>query len=465
MNVQPATPEAYELLQEGSIALAEVESNGIAIDVDYLERAMRKTKKKVARLVQQLEEDEVMKVWKKTYRGAFKLQSGEQLGKVLFDKMGFEAPEKTEKGKYSTDEEALSTIEHPFVQAYLEVKKLQKALNTNLRGLSREVVNGFVHCFFNLHTVQTYRSSSDSFNFQNIPVRDPNLARLIRRCFIPRPGRQLAEIDISGAEVRVATCYHRDPRMIDYILDPTKDMHRDMAMEIYCLPEREISKPIRHCGKNMFVFPEFYGDWYKDCARLLWASVDKIPLTTTSGKPLRQHLTEVGLTERGALDPDSDTEEGTFEDHLKKIEHSFWNDRFPVYSQWKRDWYEQYQRQGWFQMLTGFVCHGHMGRNEVINYPVQGAAFHCLLWALIRIVRKELKKRNMQTLVVGQIHDSMVCDVVPSELDEFLAICHKVFTVKLRRHWPWLIVPIEIEAEVAPVGGSWVDKAKYKIPA
>src|SRR5690606_6500640 len=125
--------------------------------------------------------------------------------------------------------------DHPFVKTYLEIKKLTKAVSTNFRGILREVVDGKVHCFFNLHLVQTYRSSSDSFNYQNIPVREEEIAKLIRRSFVARPGRQIIEIDIKGAEVITAACYHKDPTMLAYIKDPSKDMHRDMAMELYLL--------------------------------------------------------------------------------------------------------------------------------------------------------------------------------------------------------------------------------------
>src|SRR5690606_20675796 len=102
-------------------------------------------------------------------------------------------------------------------------------------------------------------NSSDSPNFQNLPIRNPKMAKIIRSAFIPRSDRHvLVEIDYSGIEVRVAACYHKDPVMIEYINDPTKDMHRDMAAQCYLAPPEQVSKQMRYCGKNMYVFPQFY---------------------------------------------------------------------------------------------------------------------------------------------------------------------------------------------------------------
>ena len=67
-----------------------------------------------------------------------------------------------------------------FVKRYLKIKKLKKARSTYLRGILRETVDGFIHPFFNLNLVITYRSSSDHPNFQNIPVRNAEIKKPLR---------------------------------------------------------------------------------------------------------------------------------------------------------------------------------------------------------------------------------------------------------------------------------------------
>jgi hypothetical protein len=209
------------------------------------------------------------------------------------------------------------------------------------------------------------------------------------------------------------------------------------------------------------VFAQFYGNWYIDCAKNLWESTAS--LTTQDGRPLREHLKAQGIKRLGALDPNERPGISTFEKHVKDVENAFWNERFPVYSTWKKNWYDDYRRNGYFHTKTGFTCGGFMKRNEAINYPVQGSAFHCLLWSLKELVLKELPKRNMRAKIIGQIHDSIVADVPGSELNEFLHLAQDVMCRRLLEHWDWIVVPLKIEADVAPLNCSWGEKEEYAI--
>jgi DNA polymerase I-like protein with 3'-5' exonuclease and polymerase domains len=103
-----------------------------------------------------------------------------------------------------------------------------------------------------------------------------------------------------------------------------------------------------------------------------------------------------------------------------------------------------------------------MDRKQVSNYPAQGSAFHCLLWCLIQI-QKTIKKHHMKSVIIGQIHDSVLADVARGELRDYMEIAHEIMSVKLKKHWKWIIVPMEAECEVAPPGESWYKKAEVKI--
>ncbi len=163
----------------------------------------------------------------------------------------------------------------------------------------------------------------------------------------------------------------------------------------------------------------------------------------------------------GACDPEVEPRKGTFERHLKDVEDDFWNNRFMEYGKWRKAFYRAYMDKGYFDIHTGFRVHGSFSRNSVTNYPVQGSAFHCLLWSLIQ-VNQRLAKYGMKSQVVGQIHDSLIGDVVIEELQQYLEIVEQVATVELRQHFPWLIVPLEIEYEIAPDGGNWHQKREVK---
>lgn len=462
MKLQPKTLEGYHLLHSGAVALAEVEANGIRIDVSRMVGTQKKLFHKIAQLRKSLTHSDVWRLWRRRYPGAASLGSRDQLATLLHGELGFEIVRRTESGRPSMDETALQDIDHPFVRELLRLWKYEKTLNTFVKGIAAETVGDRLHPVFNLHTARTYRSSSDSPNFQNFPVRDKEISKIVRSLFIPSKGCVLVENDFKGIEVCVAACYHKDPNFISYITTPGKDMHRDMAAQIYMLEPSQVSKEARYGAKNKFVFPQFYGDFYVNCARSLWEWISKGKLTGPDGKqPLAQHLASKGIKRLGACDPEAKPLRGTFEHHVREVENDFWNHRFMVYGRWRREWYDAYLRRGFFDILTGFRVRGYFDRNSVVNYPVQGSAFHCLLWSLIR-VNELLKKYKMKSRLVGQIHDSMIGDVPVSELVAYSEIVHRVATVEVRQRYPWILVPLEIEYEVTPLGGSWHDKREVK---
>jgi DNA polymerase-1 len=254
------------------------------------------------------------------------------------------------------------------------------------------------------------------------------------------------EIDYSGVEVRVAECYHLDPNMYTYICDKTTDMHRDMAMKLYLLSDKEWTKMTRYCAKNKYVFPSFYGSYFKQTAKDLWDAIEQLKLTTRDGLPLYEHLRSKGVT---------CYEE--FQDHVQKVDDWFWNEKFAKYTEWKEEHIENYQRDGYFDSLTGFRYQGYMKRNEALNYNIQGSAFHCLLRSLIRI-NQILREEGWKTRIVGQIHDSFVADVDPYEINDFMILVRRIMVTELMEDFQWINVPIEIETELTPKDRPWAEK-------
>lgn len=441
--------EAYDLFHEGALALADIEQNGIRVDMEYCLDQQKILNKKISSIENNLFESKEVTVWRNIYKDKFSLDSNIQLSRILFKEMKITPSSVTAKGNASVNKDSLEQIESPIIKPLIQLRKLKKLNNTYLKNIIEETVDGYVHPFFNLHTVRTFRSSSDRPNFQNMPIRDKEMGEVIRKAFIPRDGHLIGGIDYSAIEVRIAACYHKDPVMLEYIKDPSKDMHRDMAMECYLLEQDQVSKDIRYCAKNQFVFPQFYGSWYEDCTKALWSSISTMKLKRTDDIPLKEHLKSKGIKNPYM-----------FMEHIKKVEDNFWNVRFKVYRDWKRRWVRDYQRKGYFDMLTGFRCKGVMKKNDIINYPIQGVAFHCLLWGLIRL-NKWLKKNKMRSKIIGQIHDEITLDVHKEEMEEVLQQAKKIMCEDIREKWKWLIVPLEIEAEFSDK--NWYEKKEVKI--
>ena len=191
---------------------------------------------------------------------------------------------------------------------------------------------------------------------------------------------------------------------------------------------------LRYLAKNRFVFPEFYGNYWKNCANDLWNGLDS------------QQRRDIGLTTLSG-----------FEQHIEEVEDDFWNNRFKIYAKWKEATWTRYQRNGWVRLKTGFICKGNMRRNDVLNYPIQGTAFHCLLWSLIKINRY-LNDNKMDTKIIGQVHDSVVLDLNPSEEKRLIPIIHKIMCKDIREHWDWITIPLDVEFELTKINESWDKK-------
>lgn len=169
------------------------------------------------------------------------------------------------------------------------------------------------------------------------------------------------------------------------------------------------------------------------------------------GSTLGRHLIERGITSYEK-----------FETHLQKIEKYFWKVRYKKYGKWREDWVDEYREKGYFDMHTGFRCKGVMSRNDVINYPVQGAAFHCLLWSFIQL-DKRMREESWDTRLIGQIHDAIVMDVPPKELEYVIKTAQQVMCQEIRDYWEWITVPLTIEADVCDIDAPWSEKHGYEI--
>lgn len=452
--------QAYHLLHYGSLALARAESAGIRVDLEYLENQYNHLTRQMERKDRKIRESKFYEDWSRALGKEPNLNSGVQLGKFLYDVKHLKPPKLTDTGRGSTDKESIQALDIPELNMLLEMRQMKKNRDY-LEAFRREQVDGWLHPNFNLHLVRTYRSSADSPNFQNIPKRDKVAMNLTRRALFPRPGHQLMEVDYSGLEVRIAACYHKDPVMLQYI-KTGYDMHGDMAKQIFKIDEYDKSNPdhafLRSATKNGFVFPQFYGDYYKNCAEYLaknWCGLTTKTWKEASGckfggGTIGDHLRQRGL---GSL--------SKFEKHLEVIEEDFWGRRFKQYARWKKRQWHLYQKTGYVDLLTGFRCRGLMSRNDAINYPVQGAAFHCLLWSLIQL-DQFLQHNKWRSRIIGQIHDSIVIDVYPPELDVLIEKIRQITTVDLLEAWKWIIVPLDIDFEIAPVDGSWAEVKELK---
>jgi DNA polymerase-1 len=180
----------------------------------------------------------------------FNISSPKQLGTVLFDKLGLQAPKKNKTG-YSTDAEVLETLidQHPIIHRILEYRQNLKLQTTYIDSLITLInpKSGRVHTSFNQAVTTTGRLSSTEPNLQNIPVRSEE-GRMIRRAFIPKEGCYLLAADYSQIELRIMAHFSKDLAFMEAFVKGD-DIHRFTAAAVHGVPLDQVTKIMRNQAK------------------------------------------------------------------------------------------------------------------------------------------------------------------------------------------------------------------------
>lgn len=437
-----------EVFHEGNLALADMEDEGIPVDEQYYINEDIRLKGILDELEKNLYESREARLFQSSTGKRIGLDSTKDLRHLFFTLLEEQSVKSTPGGGQSVDEETLYRLKSPFAKNLLEYRKYNKIKNTYMAQFMREICNGKIHPFFDLNIAETGRGNSSHPNFQNIPVREEVAKKSVRQGIIPRPGEELLETDYKAIEVRIMACYSLDPELIRYIEDPTTDMHRDQACEIFFLPPDRITKALRHASKNGFVFPEFYGDWFKACARYIWDMIQEEKLADQT--PVLTHLRNNGIRRFD-----------DFVSHMQSVESRFWC-RFSATKQWRDDTIDLYRRKGFVPTYFGFRRNGYLSNNQICNSPIQGTAFFCLLWSCIRL--NEIRKREgWRSVFIGQIHDSLLSSVHPEERDHIIRIIQRVMCEDIRQEHKWIIVPLEVEFSSSGIDGNWASKTEVDV--
>jgi DNA polymerase I-like protein with 3'-5' exonuclease and polymerase domains len=114
--------QAYKLFHEGILAFADMENNGIRIDVGYCRRQKRHIEQQITMLGLELDRSEEVKMWRKVFGDKFSIDSNDQLKKILFTHMGLTPPVLTDKGNPSVDKESLYLIDSPIVKPLIQLR-------------------------------------------------------------------------------------------------------------------------------------------------------------------------------------------------------------------------------------------------------------------------------------------------------------------------------------------------------
>ena len=223
--------------------LASMEDAGITIDRNALKAFLDEVQRELDELTARI------------YKEAgceFNIRSAQQIGEVLFKRLGLAAAKSTKGGQASTSQAVLEKLsgKHPVVDALLEFRKLEKMRSTYLEPLPRLAgPDSRIHTTFNQTATATGRLSSSNPNLQNIPVRG-DLGRRMRTCFTAGPGMSLVSADYSQVELRVLAHYSQDPTLLSAFRNG-EDIHTRTAALLHDVDPSQIGPDERRKAKTI----------------------------------------------------------------------------------------------------------------------------------------------------------------------------------------------------------------------
>jgi DNA polymerase I len=351
---------------------------------------------------------------------AFNISSPQQLSKVLFEDLGIPSPVKYGKGKTpSTAADILEVLaqEHLIAAKVLEYRSLVKLKGTYVDALPTWIDSrdGRLHTSFNQAGSSTGRLSSSDPNLQNIPIRT-ELGREIRAAFVPRPGWKLIVADYSQIELRLLAHFSGDEVLVDAFLKG-EDIHTRTACEVFGVTPDIMNAEMRRNAKAVN-FGIVYGQTPFGLATQL--SISRSEAEIYIRKYFARYAGVKAYIDRTIAEV---RESG--------VSKSIFGRERPIPDIRSRN-----------PSARGFA------ERTAVNTPLQGAAADLIKLAMIRI-DEQLGKPEWQAKMLLQVHDELVLEAPPEEVERAAALVKK----EMESVYP-LNVPLLVEAGV---GDNWRD--------
>jgi DNA polymerase I len=389
--------------------LAEMEWNGITIDVSWFAQLKERFERERKRVEQEIYVEAGQE---------FNINSNPQLREILFDKLNLPVLKKTATGA-STDVTVLQQLAdegHTLPVLLMEYRELSKLESTYIDALPTYVhpTTKRVHTSFSQTTAATGRLSSNEPNLQNIPIRR-ELGRDVRRGFVPRASWTLVAADYSQIELRLLAHLSDDPAFVQAFRSGG-DIHRQTAALIFDVPLDAVTKEMRGRAKTIN-FATIYGQGAHALSR-------QLKITHAEAKDFIEKYFQRFHRVREYLD--------SMVEYAR--EHGY------VQTIFNRRRYIPELRDRNFNIRA-------FGERTAANSPIQGSAADLIKVAMIRI-HAALAARELAATMLLQVHDELVFEVPTAELDEVKALVkHEM------EHAAELSVPLVVDLGV---GDNWL---------
>ncbi|WP_297994209.1 DNA polymerase I [uncultured Clostridium sp.] len=399
----------YEVEHPLIFILSSMEAVGFNVNRKKLDELAVKFKEEIAKT-----EKEIYELCEEE----FNISSPKQLGKILFEKLDLPVIKKTKTG-YSTNAEVLEKLmdKHPVIEKITYYRQITKLNSTYVEGLKNVIdEDGAIHSSFNQTVTTTGRLSSTEPNLQNIPVKY-EMGREIRKVFIPKENTDiLLSCDYSQIELRVLAHMSDDKNMID-AFNHHSDIHTKTASEVFKVEVDEVTSLMRSRAKAVN-FGIVYG---------------------ISDFSLSQDLK---ITKKEASE---------------YMEIYF--DRYPKIKGYLESVKEEAKEKGYVltvlnrrrfipEIKSSNKIVKSLGERLAMNAPIQGSAADIIKLAMVKVYNR-LKKENLNSEIILQVHDELILNVKEEELEIVKALVKEEMENVLK-----MSVALEVDTNI---GKTWYE--------
>ena len=384
--------------------LAQMQVNGMYVDKNELIEIGNRLKQDLEILTNEIHE---------LAGENFNINSTQQLGKILFEKLNLPVVKKTKTG-YSTGVDILEKLNkhHPIIEKILEYRSLTKLNSTYVEGLLPYIneKDNRIHSFFHQTITATGRISSTEPNLQNIPTRI-ELGKTLRKVFKPKEGYIYIDADYSQVELRVLAHISNDENMVHAVLND-EDVHKQAASKVLGIPIEEVTKEQRSSAKAVN-FGIVYG------------------------------ISDFGLSEQ--LGISRKEAKNYIEQYLEKYSgiKKFMDD---IVEQAKNDGFVEtlfHRRRYIPELSSNNYMVRQFGARAAMNTPIQGTAADIMKIAMINVFNK-LKSENYDADLVLQVHDELIIECKIEQKDEVAKLLKENMEQAIS-----MIVPLKVETSEA----------------
>ena len=366
--------------------------------------------------------EELSKLTKRIYDLAgeeFNVNSTQQLGKILFEKLkiGTGAKKNKESKSYKTTAEELEKYadDYEIIRCILRYRKIQKLRSTYVDGFMPLIVKGKVHTTYNQTNTQTGRLSSANPNLQNIPIRTEE-GRELRKLFTAREGWTLIDADYSQIELRLLAHFSGCKELVQAYCEG-KDIHATTAAQVFNVALENVTSDMRRDAKAVN-FGIIYG------ISAFGLSKD-LGISTKRAQEYIDKYFETYSEVKNYMNSNVETakNDGSITTLLGR-------------------------RRVLNELKSSVYTIRAFGERAAMNMPLQGSSADIIKVAMLNVYNK-LKEGNYKAKLVLQVHDELVIDCPEEEKDEVA----KLLKTEMENAVS-LAVPLTVEIGI---GKSWYE--------